>query len=153
MYKYILLLISAFNISIAHADILSQKQRNNIVDLTMKNFWGKAKNSNGEFIQPKSDAERNTVPVPIEISNTAISAGELSGLAQWCNLDWKTNYASLMHSARSKKVFTDTQLAFIAVNHGIAQGMIESSIAKINQECTSKEKSVISEKLKNAKYL
>jgi hypothetical protein len=53
----------------------------------------------------------------------------MSGLAQWCGLDQQRSFKALMRQARHNKQ-TDKQLAFIAVVHGAAQGLVSSVMTK-----------------------
>jgi hypothetical protein len=112
-----------------HAGIIPEKTRDELIDLALKNFWGKARLSNGQFVQPSSEAERNTVPLPKAVSYRVLDAGEVSGLAMWCKLDWEPHFHSVMQAARSKGL-NDKQVAFVAVLHGAAQGTIGSAMDK-----------------------
>lgn len=95
----------------------------------LQGFWGRAKTADGHFIQPASEAERQTMPVNQHVAHFAFDVGELSGLAQWCGLDQQRSFKALMRQARQNKQ-TEKQLAFIALVHGAAQGMVFSVMAK-----------------------
>jgi hypothetical protein len=46
-----------------NAALIPDKDREELIVLVLKNFWGRAKLSNGQYAQPSSEAERNSVPV------------------------------------------------------------------------------------------
>jgi len=113
----------------SHSGLLPDAQREEFLSHVLKQFWGRAKLPNGQFVQPGSEAERNTSPVSKVIANRAIDIGEVSGLAEWCQLDWKKNYLSLTKSARSNGL-TDVQVAFVSVIHGASQGFMAETMSK-----------------------
>jgi len=86
----------------------------------LSHFWGRARDVDGQPIQPTSERERTTVPVPMPVAYRALEAGEVSGIAEWCGLEWEPHYFSLTKSARSHGM-SDTQIAFISVLHGAEQ--------------------------------
>lgn len=130
-----LFLVVVANISLA--GFIPDKQRDILVQDVLKEFWGRAKNSQGEFIQPASENERNTVPIATTVAYRALDAGEISGLAEWCGLNWQDHYLALTKSARSQK-FNDKQVAFVSVLHGAAQNIIVSAMKK--NVCGEKER-------------
>ena len=71
----------------AHAGLLPEKAREELIAVVLKNFWGIAKLSDGQFAQPASEQERVTVPISITVAHRALDAGEISGLGEWCKLD------------------------------------------------------------------
>jgi hypothetical protein len=111
--------------SVGHAALLPPAERDELVAAVLKDFWGRARQSDGQFIQPSSEAERTTVPVSKPIVERALDAGEISGLGEWCRLKWQPHYLALTKSARSHRL-SDTQVAFIAFLHGAAQGRVNS---------------------------
>ena len=123
------ILVLAIACGHAHAGILADKEREELIAVVLKNFWGRAKLSNGQLAQPGSEEERTTVPISKAAANRALDAGEVSGLGEWCKLDWEPNYFSLTKAARSRG-FNDKQVAFASFLHGAAQGRIASAMAK-----------------------
>lgn len=130
-----LFLVAVANISLA--GFIPEQQRDILVKYVLKEFWGRAENSQGEFIQPASENERNTVPIATPIAYRALDAGEISGLAEWCGLNWQDHYLALTKSARSKNL-NDNQVAFISFLHGAAQKIIVSAMEK--NVCGEKER-------------
>lgn len=141
MRQTLLSLCLACFFSAAQAGILPDAQREELLSLVLQNFWGKAKLANGEFAQPASAAERTTVPVARAVANRAFDVGEVSGLAEWCGLDWQTNYAALTRSARARG-FSDKQVAFVSFLHGAAQGRIAAAMAR-SGSCKEQEKAKV----------
>lgn len=123
------ILVLALLLGHAHADIPADAQREQLISHVLQNFWGKARLADGKFVQPASAAERATVPVGREIAYRALDSGEVSGLAEWCGLDWRPHYLALTGAAR-RKGLNDKQVAFVSVLHGTAQGRIASAMAK-----------------------
>lgn len=82
-----------FSISMtASAGILQQEHREQLIQGAFANFWGKARLSNGNPVQPDNAAERSTLPISSAAANHVISVGELSGIAEWCGMDWQTHF-------------------------------------------------------------
>jgi len=124
-YFLILFFISGF----CNAGFLPDAQREELSKLVLKNFWGKAKLANGDFVRPSSEAERNILPISDFVADRVIDAGEISGLGDWCKLDWESHYLSMTKAARSNGM-TGKQVAFISVLHGAAQERIFSIMSK-----------------------
>lgn len=122
----------------AFAGIVPEATRDVLLREALQGFWGRAKTSDGQLIQPASNAERQTMPVNKSVANFAFDVGEQSGLAEWCGIDWTRNFAALTRQAR-KNNQTEKQVAFISVAHGAAQGLVASSMAK-SGPCSTRER-------------
>jgi hypothetical protein len=127
--RAIVLLLIVVAIARADAAIMPESERDELIALVLKNFWGRAKLSKGELAQPASEAERNTVPIAKPVAYRALEAGEISGLAEWCRLDWESHYLSITKAARARG-YTDKQVAFVSFLHGAAQGRVADAMAK-----------------------
>lgn len=121
--------------------MLPDTEREELIVLVLKNFWGKAKLSNGQYAQPSSEEERNTLPIPKAAAHRALDAGEISGLAEWCGMDWKSHYFSLTSAARARG-FNDKQVAFVSVLHGAAQGRVARGLG-IGRPCNDADRTKI----------
>jgi len=132
----------------AHGGVLPETNRGELIQMVLENFWGKAKLPNGQFVQPASEEERTTVPISRAAAHRAIDAGEISGLGEWCKLDWEPHYFSLTRAARAKG-FSDKQVAFVSVLHGAAQGVIATAMAK-GGECDVQDRSRMEQLLKQS---
>lgn len=127
----------------AHADAQRSAEKDALITWVLERFWGHAIDSKGAVIQPSSDLDRRTVPIPFSVAYRAIEAGEISGLAQWCGLDWKTHYFSLTAAARQRGM-SDKQVAFISVLHGVVQG---GTLASKASPCAEGDRSHVTETL------
>lgn len=143
-----LLLIAISLANVAFAGFIPNEQRTALIQEALSKFWGRAINSRGELIQPATEKERNIVPVKDSVAHRALDAGELSGLAEWCGLDWESHYRSLTRSARSKAM-NDTQVAFVSFLHGAAQGIIVDAMK--GSTCGKEEKSRIMRRLNESR--
>lgn len=150
MRLYLLLFFSVLS-SLCNAGLLPDAQREKLSSVILQNFWGRAKLSNGEFAQPSSVKERNSIPISKSLTNRALDAGEISGLGEWCKLDWKSNYFSLTKAARSKGL-NDKQIAFISFLHGAAQENIFSMMST-STPCSEKERINVEKMLNQSKAL
>mgnify|MGYP003575946500 CR=1 FL=1 len=112
----------------AKSALLPDDERQALIAVVLKNFWGQAKLSDGRFAQPASEEERHTVPITNAVVHRALDAGEVSGLAEWCKLDWQSHYRALTRAARTA-CLSDKQVAFVSILHGAAQGRIASAMA------------------------
>ena len=122
----------------ATAGVVPQSAREELFNRALEGFWGRARMPDGTPIQPTSEQDRRTFPVNKSVANFAFDVGELSGLAQWCALDWQANFTALTRSAR-KNGQTEKQVAFISVLHGVAQGTIETAMSK-SEPCAPQER-------------
>ncbi len=123
--------------AIALAGWLPDADRAQLVQRVFQGFWGAARNPAGDLIQPTDERDRNTIPVDDAMVQRSLDAGEISGLAQWCRLDWEPHFLSLTRSVRAKRG-PEKQVAFVAMLHGAAQGRMESVMK--NQTCTPAHK-------------
>ncbi len=85
----------------------------------LADFWGNARDVHGNPIQPSSEQDRVTVPISRAAAYRALEAGNLSGLAAWCGLDWEPHYFAITKAARAMGMI-DKQVAFVSVLHGAA---------------------------------
>ncbi|MGZ4853495.1 MAG: hypothetical protein ACXV3D_09980 [Halobacteriota archaeon] len=120
------------------AGILPPAEREELIKTALKNFWGNAIVAKGQTAQPSSDTERNTVPIPPSVAIRVIDAGEISGLGEWCRLDWRLHYLSLTKAARAKGL-SEKQVAFISFVYGRAQGRVADAMAKA-PACSDQER-------------
>lgn len=146
--KKIFFLIVPLIATAAFAQVLTEAEREHVITTAHKNFWGDAVLSNGAYVQPTSEAERNTLPIPKALANSVADAGAISGLGQWCGLEWQSHYLSITKSAR-KNGMNETQVAFIGFLHGIAQGSASSAMK--NTSCDDQIKVNVQKTLDQSK--
>ena len=113
--------------------------RDEVIHNMLGHFWGNARDIKGRPIQPASEQERTRVPVSTPVAYRALEAGEVSGTAEWCGLEWEPHYFALTKSARSQGM-SDAQVAFVSVLHGFAQGSFASSVAGTTCNSLTKER-------------
>ncbi len=133
----------------AEENVLSLSDRDALISWALEHYWGRARDSTGAVIQPSSDLDRRTAPIPPHIANRALEAGEVSGLGAWCGLDWESHYHSLTAAARQRKM-PDKQIAFISVLHGLAQGI---TLRSKNSPCSESERQLVTAKLNSSKSI
>jgi hypothetical protein len=115
---------------LCHAQqVFSDEHADYLILLTLKNFWGKARLSTGEVVQPKDEKERRMVPIPDKEAVRVVRAATPAGLAMWCGVPWQSYYEAFMKSERSKP-WSDKQLAFIGMLFGVAQGSLAKSVSR-----------------------
>ena len=129
MLRTFLIALAFLPQGVAAAGIVPAPAREALLKQALEGFWGRAKTADGKPIQPESEAERRTLPVNEKVANFAFDVGELSGLAEWCGIEWKPNFAALTRHARNGGQ-SERQVAFISVVHGVAQGSVASAMAK-----------------------
>ncbi|MDA0782510.1 MAG: hypothetical protein O2970_10355 [Proteobacteria bacterium] len=112
-----------------------------------------AKLLDGSFVPAETEEEKKTPIIKIEDARRIVGVGQQSAIAAWCNVEWyKSSFTNLMQHERSKEIWSDKQLAYIGLLHGITMGMTEKSV-KQRGECPSKQAShinnIISKRLFN----
>jgi hypothetical protein len=121
-----------------HAQI-SPDKRAALVGTALNGFWGRAVDSKGQPLEPASESERTTSPVPQEWVELSFDVGEVSGRLESCSLNWIDTFRALTSRAR-REGFSDKQVAFVAVLHGVAQDTILDQ-RRANQ-CNESDKAV-----------
>jgi hypothetical protein len=120
------------------AGILTTDIRSGLAEDVLNGFWGNARDIKGQRIFPINDKDRKTIPISAAVIDQTINVGEMSGMAEWCGLDWKPYYKSLTSYARKQKM-TDKQVAFISVLHGASSQIIVSAMKAKTCEKQDKE--------------
>jgi hypothetical protein len=141
--RTIVVLLLCFSVVQARAAEQMGAAKDALIASALEQFWGRARDSNGAAIQPTSELDRRTVPIPKDIAYRAIDAGEISGLAAWCRLDWESHYLSITAAARQRGM-SDKQVAFISVLHGMKQG---KSLGATTSPCSESDRSRVAKQL------
>jgi hypothetical protein len=64
--------------------------------------------------------------------------------AQWCGLEWKDSYFHpFLKGEKEKKVWTEKQIAYISLLHGLTMGAILTGVEKMNRKCSTEDRSKI----------
>ena len=141
--RTILGLLTCFLVLQTHADPQISAAKDALIESVLQQFWGHARDSKGAVIQPSSDLDRRTVPIPKSIAYRAIDAGGISGLAEWCGLDWESHYLSITAAARKRRM-SDKQVAFISFLHGTMQGKM---LASRDSRCSESDRQQVAIRL------
>jgi hypothetical protein len=148
--KIILLLIFLALVSpAAHADERTDEATKKVMQAARDNIT-KAKLSDGSNIAAETTEELKQDIVPFAQAKKTVAVGVLSGIAQWCSIDWSKFFASYMAYERNKNQWSEKQLAYIGMMHGLAQGMIVNSYQ--GRTCSAKETVMIRDKIKETKF-
>jgi hypothetical protein len=147
--RTILVLLLCFSVGQTHADAKLSAAKEALIESVLQQFWGRAHDSKGAAILPSSDLDRRTVPIPKSIAYRAIDAGGISGLAQWCGLDWESHYLSITAAAR-KRGMSDKQVAFVSFLHGAMQGKM---FASRDSRCSESDRRQVLIRLTESKKL
>ena len=69
--------------------------------------------------------------IPFDDAKRVVNRGLLSGMAEMCGLNWEENsYLPFMQIERATHLWSDEQIAFIGVLHGVAQGHVDEIITE-----------------------
>ena len=148
MSRYLLCFCVMLSLTnLASAEVIPSNMYEKIIEVAMSNYWGKAKIEDGSFVTPSSEKERTTLPITTDNAGAVIKMDELSSIADWCGLDWESNYLKVMSGARSYQL-TEKQVAFVGLLHGVAMGVVNGAIK--DKECSVEQKSNIESVLKNS---
>lgn len=73
---------------------------------------------------PSETAKESSKPLlPYEDAKRIFNRGIISGMAEYCGLDWqKKSFLPFMRSERAKGKWSDKEIAVIGALHGVAQG-------------------------------
>lgn len=134
------------------AELFTAPEKKKMMQLTLDSFWGKARDSKGQPVQPKDDKERNTLPISTAQANHIIDKGAESGLAQWCDVAWQERY-QLIIAQLQKGLTSDTQVAYAGVLHGLAQHTMLDSMKKEKCDSDTREQmqTLMTDDIKNLK--
>jgi len=84
--------------------------------------------SDGSFIPPESAEELKTPIIPYEDGKRVVNRGIISAMAEYCGLDWENrSFSPFMQQERSKRKWSDKQMAFIGGLHGMTQGSMHKN--------------------------
>ncbi|HTK84189.1 MAG TPA: hypothetical protein VL625_03800 [Patescibacteria group bacterium] len=76
----------------------------------------------GSNVRPETAEELKNPVIPIEEGKRVVNRGILTALAKYCGLDGQNDsYLPFMSHERQSKLWSDKQLAYIGLLHGITQ--------------------------------
>jgi len=88
----------------AAADIYTEDQYRFIVSTALTHFWGRAKLSDGSFVQPASDEDRRTLPIPYPEAKGVVDFSVTAGVAVWCGFDYVPYYTVYMRVEGQRQI-------------------------------------------------
>ena len=98
-----------------------------------------AKLSDGSFVPPETLEEKQKPIISFEDAKRVVRIGQQSGIAAWCSVEWEeSSFRAFMQSERKKSIWTDKQLAYIGLVHGITMGLVERTMEE-NKHCSTKQ--------------
>ena len=106
--------------------------------------------SDGSHIPPETIEEKKKEIIPFSDAKDAVAAGRNSSLLEWCGLDAQSNYKAFMRFQRAKAKWSDKQLAYFSLIHGVTQGYLLAK-HKEDGECPDKTRLEIESKLSSSK--
>lgn len=145
--RYLIILLLCLTSAPSWSGVLPDSVRDKLLKDVLSQFWGRAKLSDGSFVKPDSEQERIMLPVTITVANQIFDVGEISGYAEWCGLDWQSNFLTMTSAAR-KNGFKEKQVAFIGVIHGAAQGMVTDALK--TKTCGAQERSSVKDMMRRS---
>jgi hypothetical protein len=145
------ILISLLFVSTAAigSGITPDSHREKLFDIALSKFWGNAVGRDGLPIEPENEVDRVTLPISKETAHLVFDIGEISGYARWCGVDWKVHFLKLTSSARSSG-FSEKQVAFIGVVHGVAQGVVEYAMTSSGMTCNVEQRQKVEKMIENS---
>lgn len=126
----------------AGPDIFSELLTDDTVKMAIKGMLvalPSAQCAPGQPCAPASAEEMANPPVSLEQAREAIRAGFISGLAEWCGLDWRGQvFQPLIGSYRQVDRLEPRIVTMLTLLHGYGQGqMVESMKA---QQCSTEQR-------------
>jgi hypothetical protein len=126
--------------AMAGEPVQANPARDEAIRQILAGFWGNARDIRGNPIEPSSQKDRETVPISRAAAYRALEAGNLSGLAEWCGLNWESHYLALTKAGRTMRM-VDKQVAFFSFLHGAGQGTMVD--ARGSETCSPKQRAHI----------
>lgn len=107
----------------------------------------------GTNVPEETEEEKAQELVPYDEAAFIVMIGQQSGVAAWCSVEWeKRSYRALMKFERSKEKWSDKQMAYIGLMHGISMGMSERAMKETHGECPKEQAEHINKLIKNRVY-
>ncbi|MEG3640891.1 hypothetical protein [Magnetococcus sp. PR-3] len=143
-FRVFMLFVFLFPLTLQHlafADIIPDGLKNDIIELSLKQFWDSAKQPDIQAKKTQAKAKLIDVPIDLDDARSVLIAGEISAIARWCGLSWKGHFNRIIDSAKSYKL-SERQQTFIHILHQTAMDYTQSKIAK--QTCSNNLKAKFS---------
>ena len=102
---------------------MSDSEAKMFMELARQNIT-QAKLHDGSFVPAETEEEKKTPIIPVLDGQRVIQVGFRSGVAAWCKVDNKDYYLGFMQQERGHSRWTDKQIAYIGLLHGVAKGSV-----------------------------
>ncbi|MDP8993564.1 MAG: hypothetical protein M3N07_01065 [Pseudomonadota bacterium] len=90
----------------------------------------------GTNVPPETAEERAQPIVPPALTEQTVRRGFLSGEMQACGLDPMQSFLPYMAALRASGHYSDRQLAYVGLLHGLGQGFAHSELSKAVRSCS-----------------
>jgi len=91
----------------------------------------------GSNVPPETAEERALPIVPSALAEQTVRRGFLSGELQTCGVDpQQHSFVPYMTALRTSGRYSDRQLAYVGLLHGVSQGFAHSAMAKAVRSCS-----------------
>ena len=98
----------------------------------------RARVSDGSNVPPETPQELARPIIPASLVRQTVARGFLTGEIEACGMDWQAgSFRPYMKAIRSGGRYSDKQLAYIGILHGLAQGEGSAAVAKLGRSCTA----------------
>lgn len=96
----------------------------------------KARVSDGTFVQPETPQELAEPIIPEALVRQTVARGFLTGEMEACGMDWENeSFLPYMGAIRASRRYSDKQLAYIGMLHGLGQGTGADAVTKLVSNC------------------
>lgn len=100
-------------------------------DIARKNLK-EAKTSETEFIGEETAEQMKDPLLDDAHRKRVIDRGMISVYSEWCGMDYKEqSYLPFMTHERAKKKWSDKQIAYIGVLHGVTMGLFKEKVSAL----------------------
>lgn len=112
---------------------ISTANMDKIINVATYNFWGRYEDKQGNILEPKSERERRTLPIPRRTARSLITYSLYAGIAEKCKQDPQKILRHMKQIARST-YGSDKQVAFVDFLNHVAQGNVYAALE--GRSCT-----------------
>lgn len=113
---------------------------NGMIQSANDNF-ASAKLEDGSAPSPLTPQEQSQGVIPVSDAKRVIDRGAVSAYAEWCGYNGESqSYMPFMAAERESGKWTDRQLAYMGVLHGLTWGALENNMESVPGGCKEKDK-------------
>lgn len=113
-----------------------------------------ARVSDGSFVPPESPDELARPIIPAALVRQTVRRGFLTGEMEACGMDWNgQSFRPYMARVRAGQRYSQKQLAYIGLLHGIGQGTAAQMMAENGSSCSKPQTARLLEAVRSAPVL